>query len=68
MTDKADTLNIYDNTETRTPILVVNATGSDGGGYNIYIDGNKSVKADTEQLKSYTLRVRQGCAGGAKEL
>lgn len=31
MTDKADTLNIYDNTETRTPILVVNAIGSDGG-------------------------------------
>ena len=28
---KADTLNIFDNGETRTPILVVNAIGSDGG-------------------------------------
>lgn len=61
---KADTLNIFDNGETRTPILVVNAIGSDGG-YNIYIDKNK-LADDTEQLKSYTLRVRQGCAGGAK--
>lgn len=61
---KADTLNVFDNGETRTPILVVNAVGSDGG-YNIYIDKNK-LADDTKQLKSYTLRVRQGCAGGGK--
>ena len=45
----ADTLNVYDNSETRTPIVLVfkERAGCEGGGKGILIGENKSFTLST---------------------